>query len=143
MPRSSNRQPLDFRHDRTSMAQSSEILNHESSYQVSFLINDLRKPYGHSPAVGETAEPDWYLQEWMAHFQKKQASLTNELGWNKGRANHIWHSKQEYKRDLVNEVSAWLGIAPYELLMPPAEALQLRALKQSALAIAASVQSSR
>lgn len=140
MPRSSNLQPFDFRHDLESMAKSSNILNSESSARVLVSINDLSCANRHIEFVSEASGHDWYLQQWMAHFNKKQAALTNELGWNKGRANHIWHSKQEYKRDLVNEVSSWLGIEPYELLMPPAEALQLRALKASALAIAASVQ---
>lgn len=139
MPRSSCDQPFDFRHDRGSMVDGSDILNHESSVRVSFSINDLRSAARHSLSVSDATGPDWYLQQWLAHFDKKQAALVNELGWNKGRANHIWHGKQEYKRGLVNEISAWLGIEPYELLMSPEDALQLRALRNSAIAIAASV----
>jgi len=73
----------------------------------------------------------------MAHFEKKQAALTNELGWNKSKANHVWHSRQEYRRETVNEVSAWLGIEPYELLMKPAEAIALRGLREMAAQIVA------
>ena len=81
--------------------------------------------------------PDWHLQEWMRHFGKRQASLTNELGWTKGRANYIWHSQSPYNRDLVGEISAWLGIKPFELLMSPAEALALRRLRETAAIIVA------
>jgi hypothetical protein len=79
--------------------------------------------------------PDWHLQDWMRHFGKRQASLTNELGWSKNRANIVWHSQQPYRRDVVNELAAWLGIRPYELLMPPAEAMALRRLRETAALI--------
>lgn len=73
----------------------------------------------------------------MAHFKKRQASLSNELGWSKGRANLFWHSTQPYRRDVVNQVAAWLGIAPHELLMPPVEALAIRRLRETAAQIVA------
>jgi hypothetical protein len=82
--------------------------------------------------MSETPSPDWFIQEWLAHFGKKQAALTNELGWNKSRANFYWHSHQPYRREVVNEVATWLGIKPYELLMPPDEALALRRLRETA-----------
>lgn len=86
--------------------------------------------------MNAAVEPDWHLKDWLAHFGKKQASLVNELGWDKSKAHIIWHSKQPYRRDYVNEVSRWLGLEPYELLMAPREALALRQLKASAAAIA-------
>ena len=87
--------------------------------------------------MDEQKNEDWYLREWMKHFKKKQAALTNELGWNKSRANYIWHSKQPYNRDLTNELAKWLGIRPYELLMKPSEALSLRRLRATAMEIVA------
>ncbi len=82
-------------------------------------------------------EPDWYLREWLTHLGKRQASLVNELGWDKARANYVWHGRIPYRRDVVNEISKWLGIHPFELLMPPLEAIALRSLRETALAIAA------
>ena len=79
---------------------------------------------------------DWYLRAWLAHFGKKQAALVNELGWDKARANFLWHSKQAYRRDDVNIVATWLGIAPFELLMSPKDALALRRLRETAKLIA-------
>lgn len=81
--------------------------------------------------------PDWHLKDWVAHFNKRQSSLTNELGWSKNRANKVWHSQQSYRREEVNEIAAWLGIAPYELLMPPEKAMGLRQLEETARRIAA------
>lgn len=73
----------------------------------------------------------------MKHFRKRQASLVNELGWTKGRANYVWHGESPYRRDVVNEIAAWLGIQPFELLMRPQDALSLRRLRDTARAIAA------
>lgn len=87
--------------------------------------------------MGEKTDSDWYFQGWMIHFGKRQASLVNELGWDKARASYVWHGRIPYRRDVVNEVANWLGIRPFELLMPPAEALALRQLKETAFAIAA------
>lgn len=86
-------------------------------------------------AAGE--KDDWYLKEWLAHFGKIQASLINELGWDKAKASFVWNGKQPYRRSLVNEIAAWLGIKPFELLMPPRDALALRRLRETAVQIAA------
>jgi len=55
----------------------------------------------------------------------------------KARANYVFHSKQPYRRDLVNEIAKWLGIRPFELLLPPNEAMALRRLRESAAVIMA------
>lgn len=88
-------------------------------------------------------DDDWYLQEWLAYFKKKQAALMNELGWSKAKGNDTWHGRQRYNRDMVNEVAAWLNIAPYELLLPPKEAIALRDLRQNAMTIAAAQHADR
>lgn len=80
-------------------------------------------------------EKNWYLQQWLDHFDKRQASLVNELGWDKARANFVYHGKQPYRRDLVNEIAAWLQIEPYELLMDPQEAMAIRYLRMAAKSI--------
>ena len=69
--------------------------------------------------------------------ERIQSSLVAELGWSKAKANAIFHGTQPYKREVVNEVAAWLNIAPYELLMHPDEAHALRRLRQTAAAIVA------
>jgi hypothetical protein len=132
--------PLDFRHVAGCIAaQGSAILNQSQGDQVQPCHNDRRVQRNQTARMDNVAEPNWYLQDWMTHLGKIQASLVNELGWNKSRANLVWHARQQYTRATVNEVSTWLGIQPYELLMPPAEALQIRQVRDAAIAIAARV----
>lgn len=84
-----------------------------------------------------TDDRDWYLRDWLQHSGKIQASLVNELDWNKAKASLLFHSKQQYRREDVNEVAGWLGIEPFELLMSPQQALALRRLKSTAADIVA------
>lgn len=66
---------------------------------------------------------------------KIQADLVRELGWTKRKASEVFNGDQQYKRDMVNELSEWLSIEPFELLMRPIEASKLRELRQVAEAI--------
>lgn len=89
------------------------------------------------------AEADWYLQEWLTHSGKIQSSLVTELGWDKARANFLFHGKQPFKRSDLAAVAKWLNIEPYELLLPPDKALAIRRLYQSAQAIVAAGEGDR
>lgn len=74
---------------------------------------------------------DWYLRDWLAHFGKRQANLVNELGWDKARASFVYNGRQGYRREIVNEVASWLGLEPFELLMPPADAIAWRTYREA------------
>jgi hypothetical protein len=89
----------------------------------------------HTVNMGDL-DPDWYLQAWAAYLGKRQADLVSELEMHKNAAHRLWHSRQPYRRQDINAVSAWLGISPYELLMPPKEALALRQFREAAKVIA-------
>lgn len=80
---------------------------------------------------------DWHLKSWMALAQKRQADLIKDLGWSRRKASEVYNGDQSYKREIVNEVADWLQVEPYELLMAPDDALQLRQLRSAAFAIAA------
>ncbi len=87
--------------------------------------------------MAEPPQPDWFLQDWARLKGKRQADLVNELGLLKNHAFKIWHGRQPYSRRIVNLVAGWLEIEPYELLMPPREAMALRRLRDAAIVIAA------
>jgi hypothetical protein len=74
----------------------------------------------------------WYLAEWAERLQVRQKDAIDKLGWSKAQASDLFTGKQRYTQDLVDEVAAWLQLAPYELLMPPADALAIRAMRDSA-----------
>jgi hypothetical protein len=75
---------------------------------------------------------DWYLKEWLVAAKKKRVDLIRDLGWSKAKASDVWNGKSAYRRELVNEISEWLGIEPHELLMSPRDAQALRALRETA-----------
>jgi len=81
--------------------------------------------------------PDWYVREWGDRLGKKQAGLVSELNIHKNTAHRLWTGKQPYRRDFVNAISRWFNIEPYELLMPPDEAIALRRIRETAMQIAA------
>ena len=80
---------------------------------------------------------DWYLPEWLATVHMRQARLCELTGSDKRKASELVGGKQRYNRDTVNEAAAALNIAPFELLLSPADAMALRRLRDTALAIAA------
>ena len=73
--------------------------------------------------------PDWYLREWFATMGLKQRDLVTKLDYQPAAAHALWHSVQRYRRDHIADISALLNIQPYELLMPPEEAMALRRLR--------------
>lgn len=79
---------------------------------------------------------DWFLKEWLRYYGKRQADMVRDLDWNKAKVSLTASGKQAYDRDDVNEASAYLNIAPYELLMHPDDAMALRRLRRDAAAIA-------
>lgn len=81
--------------------------------------------------------PDWFINEWMAQFDLKQADMIRKCGWSKARASEIANGQTSYYREIVNTVASVLEIHPFELLMHPDEAFRLRRLRETALAIAA------
>lgn len=116
----------------------SPIWKHLVKAPVSVRGGALYSIWKHNGSVSEAAEPDWFLREWMTHFGKKQADLVKDLNWQRARASKVFHGAIPYRKETVAEVSAWLGLEPYELFLPPQRALALRAIQASAETIVAS-----
>jgi len=72
---------------------------------------------------------DWYLREWFAMHGLKQRDLVTKLDYQPGSAHRMWHGLQQYRREDVDAVSALLNIRPFELMMPPEEAMAIRRLR--------------
>lgn len=82
------------------------------------------------------AHHGWYLQEWFATLDRIQFDLVTELGYHRGTAHKLWHGLQPYRRDNVEDIAAMLNIQPWELLMPPEEAMSLRKLRSAIAEVA-------
>jgi DNA-binding Xre family transcriptional regulator len=79
---------------------------------------------------------DWYFKEWLQSCKKKQKDIVNDLGWNKAKVSLMWHGKQAYTREEINEIAAYLNIRPHELLMHPDDAHAIRRLKADMIRLA-------
>lgn len=79
---------------------------------------------------------DWYLKDWLRTLRKKQADIVRDLDWNKARVSLMIRGEQQYTRDAVNELAAYLSVHPYELLMHPDDAMRLRRLRDDAITLA-------
>lgn len=73
----------------------------------------------------------WYLREWMDTLQVRQSDMIRETGWSKTTASLLYNCRQDYNPQLVAEAARALNIQPWELLMPPALAMQQRRLREA------------
>ena len=85
---------------------------------------------------GMAPRHDWYLKEWLRALSRKQSDIVRDLGWNKARVSLMLRGEQPYTRDAVNELSDYLNLRPYELLMHPDDAMALRRLRSDVIRLA-------
>lgn len=93
-------------------------------------MTDSAAPSASKPT--STRKHRWYFKEWATLGGKIQADVDRELGWPRAKAYALWNEKQRYTQDTVDEVANWLQVEPYELLMPPEEAMQIRKIREAA-----------
>ena len=89
-------------------------------------------------SMGQSHKPrhDWYLKEWLHTLEKKQADIARDLDWNKARVSLMIRGEQQYTRDAVTVLSAYLNLQPHELLMHPEDAMAIRNLRHELIRIA-------
>jgi len=68
---------------------------------------------------------------------KRQTDMVRDLNWSKAVASAV-HNGQQYTQTLIDQLAPWLNVKPWELLMPPKEAMAIRALRKSAAEIVSS-----
>jgi predicted XRE-type DNA-binding protein len=87
--------------------------------------------------MAKKPEFDWYLESWLRVARLNQARLSEITGWGKRKTSELVTGKQRYSRDTINEAASALSIRPFELLLHPADAMAIRRLRETAIAIAA------
>lgn len=75
--------------------------------------------------------PDWFLAQWLSATRTTQAALGRRTGWDKRKTSFLVTGRQEYRRQEVNEAAAALNLEPWELLMHPADAMEVRQVRAS------------
>ena len=116
---------------------SSHGLNLWSISNVHMLAGDIVDVSSHHVNMAQPLSHDWFLREWFATAGLKQNDLVTKLDLPKNTAHRLWHGLQPYRRDHVEQIAALLNIHPYELLMPPEEAMGLRRLRSAIAEVAA------
>jgi hypothetical protein len=111
--------------------------NNQSSENVSPHANDWLACGFYDRNMAAAPFHDWYLADWLETLQIKQADLSRLTDWDKRKTSFLVSGKQPYKRDDVNEAAFALNLQPFELLMPPEQAMALRRLYASSVTIAA------
>jgi transcriptional regulator with XRE-family HTH domain len=94
-----------------------------------------RKRPSRTPVAGP-AQPNWYLREWMATLQLRQADMMRRTDTPRATMSKAYNGETDYYRELLNRFAAALNIHPYELLMHPDDAMAIRRLRSSAQQIA-------
>lgn len=74
---------------------------------------------------------DWYLREWLRTLGKTQQWVADELRLQKSKISRKANGVTPYDRDDINAISALLHLSPYELLMPPEDAMEIRSLRKA------------
>lgn len=73
----------------------------------------------------------WFLREWMDTLHVRQADMVERAGWSKTTASLLYNCQQDYNPELVRSAADALNVEPWELLMPPELAMQIRRLRQA------------
>lgn len=128
--------------DGSLMPNSSHILNFSAIAKIRNVHADTSLPSSYSANMARRGIPKvpvlWYLPEWMAASNiATQAEMMEKTGWSKAKMSQLYNAKQDFNSEVLTEAANALNARPYELLMPPEDAMAIRQLRQTALHIAA------
>ncbi|MBA4092281.1 MAG: hypothetical protein C0494_17050 [Sphingobium sp.] len=73
----------------------------------------------------------------LAANVQTQAEMMDKTGWSKAKMSQLYNGKQDFNSVVLTEAAQALNAKPFELLMPPADAMAIRQLRKTAIQIAA------
>lgn len=82
--------------------------------------------------MARAIEHDWYLAEWLAAVELEPKDLREKAGWSKRKMSELINGQMRYNKHVLNEAACVMNIKPYELLMHPSDAMELRQLQHAA-----------
>jgi transcriptional regulator of aromatic amino acid metabolism len=86
------------------------------------------------------ARHDWYLREWLDTLGCTVTQLRERTDWTHRIASQLVNRKLRWNRDHLSQAATALHLDPWELLMHPADAMELRQLRNQVLRAAESRQ---
>lgn len=93
-------------------------IEHYALWAVSYNRNMTRQPHH-----------DWYLTDWISASDTTPARLRELTGWSKRKMSELINGQMRYNRDVINEAARALNIQPFELLMHPSDAAEIKSLR--------------
>lgn len=102
--------------------------------------NDCRSSSRYNRSVGHsrpTRYTNWYLRDWMRVLHVRQRDIVERTDLTKTAVSLLCSDRQDYTPAIIRDVSAALNIAPFELLMHPEDAMNLRQLRKDAIRVVA------
>lgn len=76
---------------------------------------------------------DWYLREWLAALDCSVVQLRERTEWTHRIASQLVNRKLRWNRDHLSQAATALHLDPWELLMHPSDAMELRQLRAQVL----------
>lgn len=121
----------------------SHITNVYATANVRTCLADFGSRLSHNANMARRGKPkqiNWYLREWMDTLiqpaRGRQAKMAKLTGWSKATTSQLYNGDQDYSPKVVKQAADALGVAEYELLMPPERAMRMRQLLAQLKAIA-------
>lgn len=116
---------------RSSWHHSSHIGNDSVKAVVPFLGNDASGALIYKRNMGSAPQHDWYLKEWLASLDTSVTWLERETGWTHRIASQLVNCRTRWNRDHLMLAARTLRISPFELLLHPDDAMQIRRLRSA------------
>lgn len=111
-----------------SCADSSDFWNLLSRGAVPDFVRYQIPRISYNRNMGHQPQHDWFIQAWLDSKEMKDADLRRLTGWSKRKTSDLINGEQRYNRDSLNEAARALEISPWEILLHPADANEIKQL---------------
>lgn len=83
--------------------------------------------------VMKSVRHDWYLKEWLDTLDCSITDLRERTNWTHRIASQLVNRKLRWNRDHLSQAALALHLDPWELLMHPSDAMEVRQLRAQVL----------
>ena len=111
------------------MPHSSDFRNAVSSGAVPFFARDAKAAGSYNWNMASRVDFDWFLADWIRASGLEPKDLREKTGWSKRKMSELLNGKMRYNRDVMNEAARAMNLSPFELLLHPADANEIKRLR--------------